>query len=217
MKCTMVPPGQHKLPPLPYDYNALEPVISKETLTIHHDILHKSEVDDLNSTEMSLVEARARNDYTFIKYWENELAFNGSGDILHSIYWTVMAPLRMGGQPGPNTMNQIDCYFGNFNAFKSQFQNATAKVEGCGWGILTWQPTWKRLEILQAEKHQNLTQWSGIPLLVCDVWEHAYYLDYQSDRQKYIESWWNLINWYEVERRLTLAMNCRVPMTLMEE
>lgn len=217
MECTMVPPGRHELPPLPYDYNALEPVISEETLTIHHDKHHKAYVDGLNSAETNLVEARAKNDYSFIKYWENELAFNGSGHILHSIYWTVMAPLRMGGQPGSNTMKQIDCYFGNYSAFKNQFQNAAAKVEGSGWSILTWQPTWKRLEILQAEKHQNLTQWSGIPLLVCDVWEHAYYLDYQNDRQKYIESWWNLINWYEVERRLTLVMNCRVPMTLMEE
>ena len=95
----------------------------------------------------------------------------------------------------------------SFNSFKEQFKNAAAKVEGSGWGILIWQPQWMRVEILQAEKHQNLTQWNGIPILVCDVWEHAYYLDYQNDRNKYIDSWWNLINWYEVEKRLISAVN----------
>jgi len=214
MDYTMIPPGQHQLPPLPYDYHALEPVISEETLKLHHDKHHKAYVDGLNKAETALVEVRRRNDYQYIKYWENELAFQGSGHILHSIYWTIMAPLRMGGQPGPHTIYQINCYFGSFNAFKNQFINATDEVEGSGWGILTWQPTWKRLEILQAEKHQNLTQWSGIPILVCDVWEHAYYLDYQNNRQKYIDSWWDLINWQEVERRLILAINGRVPLTL---
>ncbi len=215
MDYTMIPPGQHQLPPLPYDYNALEPVISAETLRLHHDKHHKAYVDGLNKAETALVEVRKRNDDQFLKYWENELAFHGSGHILHSIYWTIMAPLRMGGQPGPHTLYQINCYFGSFNAFKNQFINAADEVEGSGWGILTWQPTWKRLEVLQAEKHQNLTQWSGIPILVCDVWEHAYYLDYQNNRQKYIDSWWELINWQEVERRLILAINGRVPLTLM--
>ncbi len=215
MEYPMVPLGQHQLPPLPYDYSALEPVISSETLRIHHDKHHKAYVDDLNKAEIALADVRKRNDYSYIKYWENELAFSGSGHILHSIYWTIMAPEGMGGQPYSHTMNQINCYFGSFNAFKNQFINAAGKVEGSGWGILTWQPTWKRLEILQAEKHQNLTQWSGIPILVCDVWEHAYYLDYRNERQKYIDSWWKLINWYEVERRLVHAVNGRVPLVLL--
>ena len=217
MDYTMIPPGQHQLPPLPYDYNALEPVISAETLRLHHDKHHKAYVDGLNKAENALVEVRKRNDHQFLKYWENELAFHGSGHILHSIYWTIMAPLRMGGHPGPHTIYQINCYFGSFHSFKNQFINAANEVEGSGWGILTWQPTWRRLEVLQAEKHQNLTQWSGIPILVCDVWEHAYYLDYQNNRQKYIDSWWELINWQEVERRLILAINGWVPLTLMND
>ncbi len=208
----MIPPGQHRLPPLPYPYNALEPVISERTLRLHHDKHHKAYVDGLNKAETSLVEARQKNDYTYIKYWENELAFNGSGHILHSIYWTIMTPAGTGGQPGVNTTNQINGYFGSINSFKEQFKNATEKVEASGWGILTWQPTWRRLEILQAEKHQNLTQWSGIPILVCDVWEHAYYLDYQNDRSKYVDAWWSLINWFEVEKRLLLALNGLVPL-----
>lgn len=215
MDYAMLPPGQHRLPPLPYAYQALEPVIGAETLRIHHDKHHKAYVEGLNAAEIALVEARRKNDDPYIKYWENELAFQGSGHILHSIYWTVMAPLQMGGQPGPHTMYQINCYFGSFAAFKKQFIDATEKVEGSGWGILIWQPAWNRLEILQAEKHQNLTQWSGIPILVCDVWEHAYYLDYQNKRRNYIDSWWELINWPEVEKRLILAMNGRVPLTIM--
>jgi len=215
MEYTMIPSGQHQLPPLPYSYNALEPIISEETLRIHHDKHHKGYVDGLNNAELNLVESRQNNAYEYIKYWENELAFNGSGHILHSIYWSIMAPIGMRGEPGLYTMNEINKYFGNFENFKEQFINATAKVEGSGWGILTWQPTWNHLEILQAEKHQNLTQWSGIPILVCDVWEHAYYLDYQNKRKEYINEWWDLINWYEVERRLYLAMMGQVPMTSM--
>ncbi|MCR4436590.1 MAG: superoxide dismutase [Clostridiales bacterium] len=214
MPYTMVPPGQHRLPPLPYPYNALEPVISSKTLQLHHDKHHKAYVDGLNKAEISLVQARERKDFEYVKYWENELAFNGSGHILHSIYWTIMAPPGTGGQPGPNTLYQINNYFGSFNAFKEQFTNATEKVEASGWGILTWQPTWRRMEVLQSEKHQNLTQWSGTPILVCDVWEHAYYLDYQNRRGDYINAWWKLINWYEVERRLAWAINALVPLTL---
>ncbi len=214
MQYMMIPPGQHHLPPLPYPYNALEPVIGRRTLEIHHDKLHKAYVDGLNRAETNLVEARKKNNYEYIKYWENELAFNGSGHILHSILWTTMAPPGVGGYPGPCTLGAINSYFGSFESFKEQFKNATEKVEASGWGILTWQPSWGHVEILQAQKHQNLTQWSGIPILVCDVWEHAYYLDYQNKRREYIDRWWNIVNWYEVERRLLLAMSGHVPLAL---
>jgi superoxide dismutase, Fe-Mn family len=210
----MIPIGQHQLPPLPYPYNALEPVISQTTLRLHHDRHHKAYVDGLNTAEVGLERARRNNEFTFIKYWENELAFNGSGHILHSIYWTIMAPAGTGGKPGPNTMSQINQYFGSFNAFTEQFKSAAEKVEASGWGILTWQPTWRRLEVLMSEKHQNLTQWSGIPILVCDTWEHAYYLDYQNNRRKYIDAWWNIVNWREVERRLLMALNGQVPLKM---
>lgn len=215
MLYSAIPPGGHQLPPLPYSYNALEPVISTATLHFHHDIHHKTYVDDLNKAELTLVEARKTNDFELIKYWENELAFNGSGHILHSIYWTIMASVGMGRQPGSQTLNQINNYFGSFQAFQRQFSNAATKVEGSGWTVLTWQPTWNRLEILQVEKHQNLTQWSGIPILIIDVWEHAYYLDYQNRRKDYVTAWWQLVNWYEVEKRLILAMSTHVSLTMM--
>ena len=214
MLYNMVPTGQHKLPPLPYPYNALEPVISENALRIHHDKHHKAYVDGLNKAELSLEKARKDNNFDLIKYWENELAFNGSGHILHSIFWTVLAPKGKGGQPGHNTLNEINRYFGNFTSFMEQFKAAAEKVEGSGWGILVWQPSWKRLEILMAEKHQNLTQWGGIPILMCDTWEHAYYLDYQNNRRKYIDAWWEIVNWNEVERKLLMALNGQVPLTL---
>jgi len=211
---TVIYAGQHKLYPLPYAYNALEPVLSADTLQLHHDILQKKYVDNLNNAELKLVDARKNDDFNLMKYWANELAFNGSGDILHSIYWAVMSPVGQGGQPGIETTNQIINYFGNFPAFQEQFKNTADNIEGSSWAILTWQPTWQRLEILQAEKHQNQTQWSGIPILVLDVWEHAYYLDYKTKRDEYIDKWWQLVNWYEVERRLMLAMSGQVPMTI---
>ncbi|MCG9968730.1 superoxide dismutase [Pelotomaculum terephthalicicum JT] len=210
----MTPPGRHQLPPLPYPYNALEPVISASTLRFHHDHHHKSYVEGLNKAELKLVEARQKRDFALVKHWERELAFHGSGHILHSIYWTVMAPVGSGGQPCAQTINQINSYFGSFSAFQEQFSAAATDVEGSGWAVLVWQPAWGRMEILTAEKHQNLTQWGGIPILVLDVWEHAYYLDYQYRRADYVKAWWQLVNWFEVEKRLLLAMPAQIPLTL---
>lgn len=210
----MVPPGQHRLPPLPYPYHALEPVISAEALRIHHDHHHRSYVEGLNRAELELAAARRTGNFSLVKHWERELAFHGSGHILHSIFWTVMAPVGRGGQPGPETRNQIARYFGSISVVLEQFSAAARDVEGSGWAILCWQPAWQRLEILTAEKHQDLTQWGGIPILVVDVWEHAYYLDYQNRRPDYVEAWWQLVNWSEVEKRLTLAMPAQVPLIM---
>jgi Fe-Mn family superoxide dismutase len=208
------PAGKHKLPPLPYQYNALEPIIGATTIKIHHDHHHKAYVDGLNKAELALVEARRQNDFTFVKYWEGELAFNGSGHILHSIYWTVMAPEKFDSEPGRVTIKEINKYFGSFDNFFGQFTTATTKVEASGWGILVWNPAWNHLEILTAEKHENLTQWGAIPILVLDVWEHAYYLDYQYNRETYVRQWLKLINWFEIENRLLLAMQGQLPLLL---
>ncbi|SFR07725.1 superoxide dismutase [Desulfoscipio geothermicus] len=208
-----VPPGGHKLPPLPYPYNALEPVISATTLRIHHDNHHLSYVEGLNKAELKLVEARRQGNFELVKHWERELAFHGSGHILHSIYWTIMTP-EGGGQPGYQIQHQIINYFENIYIFMDQFSQAAINVEGSGWAVLIWQPAWGRLEILTAEKHQNLTQWGGIPILVLDVWEHAYYLDYRNKRSDYVKAWWQLVNWGEVERRLQLAMQAQLQLTL---
>lgn len=206
-----VPPGGHQLPPLPYPYDALEPLISERQLRLHHDRHHLAYVEGLNKAELKLIEARQQGDFALVKHWERELAFHGSGHILHSIYWTVMTPWGKGG-PSGLLLEKITNYFASMRAFKEQFEKAAIDVEGSGWAILIWQPAWSRLEILTAEKHQDLTQWGGIPILVLDVWEHAYYLDYQNRRADYVKAWWQLVNWPEVERRLQLALAAQVPL-----
>lgn len=206
-----VPAGGHVLPPLPYPYNALEPYISEATLRLHHDRHHQAYVNGLNAAELALVDARARHDFSLVRYWERELAFNGSGHILHSIYWTNMSP-EGGGEPVGFVMDQIRSYFGSYQAFKEQFSAAALDVQGSGWAILVWNPAWGRMEILTALRHEDLTQWGAIPVLVIDVWEHAYYLDYQNRRGDYIRAWWNLVNWPDVERRVCLASKARIPL-----
>jgi Fe-Mn family superoxide dismutase len=206
-----VPPGQHQLPPLRYPYNALEPVISARTLKIHHDILHRGYVDNLNKIELQLVDARRTSNFANIRALERDLAYNGSGHILHSIFWTVMTP---GGakQPYGQSEYQITRYFGSIAAMVNQFTAAATNVEASGWGILAWAPSFGHLEVFTAENHQKLTDWGCIPVLVCDAWEHAYYLDYENRRPDYIKAWWGLVNWDDVERRLRLAIPASVPL-----
>jgi superoxide dismutase, Fe-Mn family len=196
--------GQHTLPPLPYDYDALEPYISKEIMRLHHDKHHKSYVDGLNKAEKMMEKARDTGDYELLKHWEREAAFNGSGHYLHTIFWEVMKP-KGGGMPGRELLRQINRDFGSFEVFKRHFSEAANKVEGVGWAILVWAPRAGRLEILQSERHQLMTQWDTIPLLVLDVWEHAYYLQYKNVRADYVKNWWNIVNWDQVERRFKEA------------
>ncbi|WP_159888268.1 Fe-Mn family superoxide dismutase [Paenibacillus puerhi] len=205
-----VPIGEHRLPPLPYAYQALEPYIDAETMRIHHDKHHKSYVDGLNKAEKKLQQARQSGDFDLVKHWERELAFHGAGHYLHTIFWNVMKPGGGGKATGP-IAEEIRKSFGSFEAFRKQFSAAADKVEGGGWAILVWSPRSHRLEILQAEKHQNLSQWDVIPLLPLDVWEHAYYLKHQNDRAKYIEDWWHTVNWDHVNERFSAARTLAWP------
>jgi Fe-Mn family superoxide dismutase len=193
---------KHELPALPYDYAALEPYYEERTLRLHHGAHHKAYVDGLNNAELKLAEAREKGDFALVKHWERELAFHGSGHILHSIFWTNMKPGGGGPAIGP-VAELIERDFGGFDQFKKQFSAAAAAVEGSGWALLCLVLPFNKLEILTAEKHQNLTQWGAVPLLVLDLWEHAYYLQYQNKRAAFIEAWWNLVNWEDVNRRLT--------------
>jgi len=199
-----VPIGGHTLPPLPYAYNALEPYIDEKTMRIHHDKHHLSYVEGLNAAEKKLEEARRTGSFDLVKHWERELAFNGAGHYLHTLFWNVMSP-RGGGKPTGALLDEINRSFGSYDAFKKQFSEAAGKVEGGGWAILVWSPRSRRLEILTAEKHQNLSQWDVIPLLPLDVWEHAYYLKHQNDRAAYVKDWWNVVNWPYVAERFATA------------
>lgn len=199
-----VPIGGHTLPPLPYPYDALEPYIDEKTMRIHHDKHHQTYVDDLNKAEKKLQEARKSGSFDLVKHWERELAFNGAGHYLHTIFWDIMNPAG-GGKPEGELMAQIKRDFGSYDAFHKQFSEAAAKVEGGGWAILVWSPRSHRLEILTAEKHQNLSQWDVVPLLTLDVWEHAYYLKHQNMRTDYIKDWWNVVYWPAVAQRFEAA------------
>lgn len=193
----------HTLPDLPYAYNALEPHYDEATLKIHHDLHHKTYVDGLNNAEMKIEECRKTGDYALIKHYERELAFHGAGHILHTLFWENMAP--NGGEPKDEILNQINADFGNYETFKKEFSAAAVAVEGSGWAILCWNCMFQKLVILTAEKHQDLTQWAVKPLLILDVWEHAYYLKYQNKRAAFVEAWWNIVNWDTVNERFKLA------------
>ncbi|AXM89998.1 superoxide dismutase [Anoxybacillus ayderensis] len=199
-----VPIGGHTLPQLPYAYNALEPYIAEEIMRLHHEKHHQSYVDGLNRAEKMMQQAREKNDYALLKHWEREAAFHGSGHYLHTIFWNNMKP-RGGGRPTGVLLQQIVRDFGSFEAFQRHFTEAAKQVEGSGWALLVWSPFAERLDILQAEKHQNGTQWTTVPLLVLDVWEHAYYLQYKNDRATYVQQWWNVVNWDDVQQRFIKA------------
>jgi len=190
----------YQLPELPYAYEALEPHYDEATVRLHHDAHHKAYVDGLNNAETKLAEAREKSDFSLIKHWERELAFHGSGHILHTLSWQNMCP---GGKTlGTGKLqDQINKDFASYENFRKQFSAAAIAVEGSGWALLVWNPAFNKLEILSVEKHQDLTQWGSVPLLTVDVWEHAYYLKYQNKRAAWVEAWWNLVNWEDVENR----------------
>ncbi len=190
--------------PLPYSYDALEPWIDKETLNIHYNKHHAGYVSNFNKALRKVSETRVSADYSLIKHWSRELAFHGSGHVLHTLYWANMSP-NGGGKPKGELLAAMERSFGGFDRFTAQFAAATKAVEGSGWGVMAFEPYRGYLIVLQAEKHQDMTIWGVHPLLVCDVWEHAYYLKYQNRRAEYVKNFFNLIHWPEVEKRYNMA------------
>lgn len=203
-----VPVGGHKLPPLPYAYDALEPYISEEIMRLHHDIHHQSYVDGLNQAEKKLQDIRKGGNADLIKHWMRQQAFNGSGHFLHTMFWFNMKP-NGGGKPKGPLLEQINKDFGSYKAFQKEFTEAANSVEGVGWAILVWEPRSGRLAIQTAEKHQMFSLWDVIPLLALDVWEHAYYLQYKTKRGDYVSNWWNIVNWDSVAKRFSEAKNVK--------
>jgi Fe-Mn family superoxide dismutase len=196
--------GEYVLPALPYGYNALEPYIDEATMKLHHDIHHAGYVKGLNTAVKKVGESLDSGDFALIKHWERELAFHGAGHFLHTIFWKNMGPSA--GKRSQTLEKYLAKSFGTFDRFTSLFKQATIAVEGSGWGILAYQPDGDRLVVLQAEKHQNQTQWTTVPLLVCDVWEHAYYLKYQNKRADYVTAFMQVINWDAVSENLDRAI-----------
>ena len=199
--------GKYTLPDLPYPADALEPNYKAEALQIHHDRHHAAYVKGLNTAMESLEKARAEGNFERVQALSNATAFHGSGHVLHTLFWHSMTP--GGADIGGDFAPAIKESFGSVDAFKKQFVEAAKAVEGSGWAVLAYEPLSDRMVILQAEKHQNLTVWGVTPLLVADVWEHAYYLQYQNKRDEWLAAFMKMANWQFAASRLAAARAMR--------
>ncbi|MER3601419.1 MAG: superoxide dismutase [Nitrososphaerota archaeon] len=194
--------GRYTLPSLPYKYDALQPYISERIMTLHHTKHHQAYVNGANAALEKLERARRGELQVDVRAVLRDLSFNLDGHKLHSIFWPNMAPPgKGGGTPGGRLADQLNRDFGSFDRFKAQFSDAAKTVEGVGWALLLYDPEADHLVLTQIEK-QNLMHLAELPILLSlDVWEHAYYLDYQNDRAKYVDNWWNVVNWDDVAAR----------------
>jgi Fe-Mn family superoxide dismutase len=194
------------LPKLPYANNALAPHISEQQLTLHHDKHHLAYVNGANAVFDKLQKARKENTDIDQKAVLKELSFHIGGHMLHSIFWENMAPAgKGGGKPSGAIADEIDKEFGSFDRFKAEFTKAAVSVEGSGWAALSYHGCVPRPIIMQIEKHNANVYPTYNILMVLDVWEHAYYLDYKNDRAKFVEAFWNIVNWDYVNKILTLV------------
>ncbi len=195
------------LPKLPYDYNALAPHISEEQLRIHHDKHHQSYVNGANAIFAKFEEAREGKVTLDVKAISKELSFNIGGHMLHTTFWENMAPAGKGGggEPRGAIADIIDTQFGGFEKFKRAFSTAAMSTEGSGWAALAVHQCVDRALIMQIEKH-NVNVFPDFTIIMAlDVWEHAYYLDYKNDRAKFVENFWNIVNWDQVNKNLTMV------------
>jgi superoxide dismutase, Fe-Mn family len=196
---------RYELPILPYAYNALEPFISEQILKLHHDKHHAAYVNGANAALEKLEKARSGEMQIDIRAVLRDFSFNYSGHFLHGLFWSNMAPSK-GAVPSGKLAEKIASDFMGFDKFKQQFSDAAKTVEGSGWAVLQYDKVTDQLLIAQIEKH-SLLHLANLPIIMClDVWEHAYYLQYQNDRAKFVDSWWNVTNWDDVAKRLESAM-----------
>jgi len=197
----------YTLPELPYAYNALAPYMSEEQLRLHHGKHHAAYVNAANGLLESL--DKARKDGSDLDYGAiaKQLSFNTGGHILHSLFWKNLTKSKEGNKPTGTIAKEINQEFGSFDRFKKEFTQVAVKAEGSGWAVLTWCPETSRPVIVQLEKHGVNAVPKRPVLMVLDVWEHAYYLDYRNDRAKYVENFWNVVDWDEVEKRLKELMD----------
>jgi Fe-Mn family superoxide dismutase len=194
----------YQLPDLPYDYGQLEPHLIGKIVELHHDKHHAAYVTGANSTLEKLHDARKKDEFGAINQLQKSLAFHISGHKLHSILWTNMSP-DGGGDPTGEIKSRIESDFEGFAGFRKQFNAATMGVQGSGWGVLSWEPLAGRLVVNQVYDHQGEHAQGGVPILVCDIWEHAFYLQYQNRKAEWIDAFWKLINWDDVNRRFADA------------
>ena len=201
--------SEYKLPDLPYDHAALEPHISGRIMELHHDKHHAAYVAGANKVIQQLGEVRRQEDFSRLSALERALAFNLSGHILHTLFWQNLRP-GGGGPPRGELAETIRRDFGGFEPFKRQLTEAASSIMGSGWAALVWEPLGGRLLTTQIYDHQSNLSQAGIPLMVLDAWEHAFYLQYENRKADFFKAVWNVWNWDDVAERFTAAQDVNV-------
>ena len=198
---------KHVLPDLPYDFSALEPVISAEIMELHYTKHHNAYVTNLNIALEKYHEAEQRGDLSGMIALQGAIKFNGGGHLNHSIFWTNLAPKGQGSSPSGVFAQQIEKTFGSLDQLIAQFSAKTVAIQGSGWGWLSYHKELKQLFITTCPNQDPLVAAEMVPLLGIDVWEHAYYLQYKNLRAEYVKNIWNIVNWKNVEERFLKAIN----------
>jgi Fe-Mn family superoxide dismutase len=196
--------SKYVLPDLSYDYGALEPNISGRIMELHHDKHHLAYVNGANAALDALAEARDKNDLSMVNKFQKDLAFNLAGHVNHTVFWENMSP-EGGDKPTGELAAAIDNFFGSFDAFRAHFTASALGIQGSGWSILVWDILGQKLIIEQLYDHQGNLSVGSIPLLMLDMWEHAFYLDYQNVKPEYVKAFWNIVNWADVQARFDEA------------
>ena len=199
----------YELPELPYDYASLEPWISGQIMELHHDKHHATYVAGANTALEKMAEARESGEFGTVPMLEKNLAFNLGGHVNHSIFWKNLSP-EGGDKPEGELGAAIDDQFGSFDAFRSHFNAAATTIQGSGWAILAWDALGKRLVIEQLYDQQSNAALSSQPLLMLDMWEHAFYLQYKNVKADYVKAFWNVVNWADVQQRFADARKVEI-------
>ncbi|WP_232679227.1 superoxide dismutase [Nocardioides sp. R-C-SC26] len=194
----------YALPELPYDYAALEPYISGEIMELHHSKHHNAYVSGINTAVEQLAEAREKESFGSLSTLEKNLAFHLGGHVNHSVFWPNMSP-DGGDKPEGELAQMIEDFFGGFDKFRAHFQANALGVQGSGWSVLTWDMLAQRPYIIQHFDHQGNVPVCMVPLLMLDMWEHTYYLQYRNDKATFVQQWWNIVNWADVAERFEKA------------
>jgi superoxide dismutase, Fe-Mn family len=196
--------GNYILQPLPYNENFLEPYMDEETTHLHYTFHHGGAVKAANKDVAMIKKALDENNLETVDYWTKKLFYHFSSHVLHSIFWTNLTSKKT--EPAGDLLKRIEKNFGSYDRLKALIAATSKNVDGNGWGILAYQPYSDSLTIMQCENHEKLTQWGCIPLLVIDVWEHAYYLKYKNKRTDFVDALFNIINWDNAAQRLDTAI-----------
>ncbi|AYY15069.1 superoxide dismutase [Actinobacteria bacterium YIM 96077] len=194
----------YSLPDLPYDYGALEPHISGQIMELHHSKHHQTYVNGTNTALEQMEEARASNKFDIVNQLQKNLAFNLAGHVNHTVFWNNMSP-EGGDKPDGELGAAIDEFFGSFDGFRGHFTAAALGIQGSGWAILAWESLGERLVIEQLYDHQGNLAAGTVPLLMLDMWEHAFYLQYKNVKPDYVAAFWNIVNWADVADRFSKA------------